>query len=178
MGLFDDVIPQNQGQPMGSPSMNQPMVGQPMNQPMGYSQADMSQGFSGGFSSGFSGADGFGYDNGFSSGYGAYGASQGYGGFDAYGQQSYGSMDRFGNIKYSKHEIIDALIYQIQCTTGRVVVEQQKIEDTPDFLRHACAEAKISRLQRLSFPVYEMGIEVPFYFCLACGKLFYPSNFM
>ena len=55
----------------------------------------------------------------------------------------------------------------------------EKIEETPDVLRHACVEVgDVSYLQANKFPVPELGIYVMFYFCTACGKLYIQKDFM
>lgn len=124
---------------------------------------------------GFNGYGGNDYGMGYNSGYGNQGydfGNQGYG----YGQQ--GSVDRFGNVKYTKGQIIQGLRDYVTMNTGIPISAEEKIEDTPQLMRHACAAAKISQLGINYFCVPEMGLQIPFYFCTACGKLFYPKDFM
>lgn len=55
----------------------------------------------------------------------------------------------------------------------------EKIDETPDILRHACVEVgDVSYLQVNKFPIQELGIYVMFYFCKACGKLYIQKDFM
>lgn len=95
---------------------------------------------------------------------------QGFGGMQGYPQMQ--------PIKYSKTQIIDAMRNYIQQCSGTAVSGEDKVEEFPDSLRHACAPCGVSFLQKCEFPVPEMGFAVPFYFCTACGKLFYAKDFM
>jgi hypothetical protein len=97
-----------------------------------------------------------------------------YGGYN----QQMGTMDAFGNIKYTRSQIIQGLRDYVINMSGVIINKEERIEDTPQLLRHACAEAKVSYLSINYFMIPEMCMQVPFYFCTACGKLFYPRDFM
>ena len=90
-----------------------------------------------------------------------------------------GRMDASGYVKYTRAQMLDGLRnYVIMCNNGRVPIsKEEKLEETPQLLRHACAECGVSQLQMLTFNIPEAGIQIPFYFCTACGKLFYWKDF-
>lgn len=103
-----------------------------------------------------------------------------------YGQQMYsnpvGTVGRYGIVKYTKQEYLEGLRNYIirSCNFQVVITKEEKIEDTPQRLRHCCAESKskIVMLDMLMFSVPETGMNIPFYFCRDCGKLFYYKDFM
>ena len=120
-------------------------------------------------------------DMNYNQGYGNMGYGQGYGNMpqmNMYNGQGYYGMQQMQPIHYSKSQIIDVLRSFLQQSTNVAVSGEDKIEETPNELRHACAPWGVSFLQRCDFPVPEMGITVPFYFCKSCGKLFYLKDFM
>lgn len=94
-------------------------------------------------------------------------------------QMPCGTIDCAGYVKYTRQQMLDGLRnYVIMNTQGRVPISRaEKIEETPQLLRHACAECGVSRLQMLVFNIPEAGVQIPFYFCTACGKLFYYKDF-
>ena len=98
--------------------------------------------------------------------------------YGMYNDEYGGRMDRFGNIRYTRPQIIQVLRDYCTNSTGVYISKEEKIDEAPQLLRHACAEAGISQLSMYEFPVQAMGISVPFYFCKACGKLFYMKDFM
>ena len=109
--------------------------------------------------------------------------------FNQQGQQMFGQQMDYGQqmgygynqkpIKYSRMQIINGMRDFVLARTGVCVSKEQKIEDCPDLLRHACVEVgDISQLQRNSFDIPEMGLSIPIYFCTACGKLYYYKDFM
>lgn len=102
-------------------------------------------------------------------------------GMPGYGVQQYpvGRVDSMGYVHYTRQQMLDGLRnYVIQNTQGRVpIAREEKLEETPQLLRHACAECGVSYLQMLQFPIPEMNLVIPFYFCTACGKLFYYKDF-
>jgi hypothetical protein len=195
MGLFDDVLVNqpNQGQQdiFNQPMQDQSMFGQSMpmqdqsmfSQPIqGYQNQGMyGQPMQGGY-------DNYGYQNQgmYNQPYNqSYGQSmQGYNNYGYQNQNPYGyqgqvgSVDRFGNVKYTRAQIIQGLRDYVMNNSGVMISKEEKIDDTPQLLRHACAEAKISQLGINYFYVPEMGLQIPFYFCTACGKLFYPREVM
>lgn len=89
-----------------------------------------------------------------------------------------GRVDKYGMVHYTKAQILDGLRNYVMANTGRQITKEEKLEETPQLLRHACAEAKITNLPLSNFYVAEMNVSVPFYFCQACGKLFYLKDFM
>lgn len=89
-----------------------------------------------------------------------------------------GRVDKYGMVHYTKAQILDGLRNYVMANTGRQITREEKLEETPQLLRHACAEAKITNLPLSNFYVAEMNVSVPFYFCQACGKLFYLKDFM
>lgn len=95
-------------------------------------------------------------------------------------QQIIGRVDQLGMTRYSRGQILQGLRDFVNMNNGKnmLVSKEEKLDDVPRMLRHACAEAKITNLSQCSFNIPEMGISVPFYFCTACGKLFYPREFM
>lgn len=101
-------------------------------------------------------------------------------GMCGYGYQPpVGRMDYSGFVKYTRQQMLDGLRnYVIMCNQGRIAIsKEEKIDETPQLLRHACAECGVSHLQMLMFNIPEAGIQIPFYFCTACGKLFYYKDF-
>ena len=117
-----------------------------------------------------------------------YGQQMGYG-YNQQGQQMFGQQMDYGQqmsygynqkpIKYSRMQIINGMRDFVLARTGVCVSKEQKIEDCPDLLRHACVEVgDISQLQRNNFDIPEMGLSIPIYFCTACGKLYYYKDFM
>lgn len=82
--------------------------------------------------------------------------------------QSYG----IPNVHYSKAEILEGLKYYIANSTGIMVTRVVKLEDYPQFVKHACVNGKIQRLQPNTFTVPEAGISFQYWFCMYCGKLF------
>lgn len=88
-----------------------------------------------------------------------------------------GRIDSYGAIRYSKAEILQCLRDYIFKQTGMAVSREQKLEEEPDLLHHACAEAGVSFLGKCMFHVYDMNIAVPYYFCKACGKFYYYKDF-
>ena len=105
--------------------------------------------------------------------YGAGNAQQ----FDNNMQMPYPQMG-MPQVRYTKSQIIQCLRDCACQYYKRYITSEEKLEDMPSQLRHACAEAGISFLPLGQFPVPEMGLTVPYYFCTCCGKLFYVNDFM
>lgn len=101
------------------------------------------------------------------------------GGFPMTYQQPIGRLDYSGYVKYTRQQMLDGLRnYVIMANQGRVPIsKEEKIEETPQVLRHACADCGVSYLQMLTFNIPEAGVQIPFYFCTACGKLYYYKDF-
>lgn len=94
-------------------------------------------------------------------------------------QPPIGRMDYSGYVKYTRPQMLDGLRnYVIMSNQGKVMISrEEKLEETPQLLRHACADCGISYLQMLTFNIPEAGVQIPFYFCTACGKLYYYKDF-
>ena len=76
--------------------------------------------------------------------------------------------------RFTKAEVYQAIQeYCYQCTAV-MVSEMVKIEDFPDALRHSCFETGVAYLPKYIWRVpIEYGfVEVPYYFCSRCGKLY------
>ena len=107
-----------------------------------------------------------------------------YGQNNMYGQQMMNGMQQTGYdygqgiIRHTKAEIIQGLRDYVVCNTGMPITVEVKIDETPDLLRHACASSGVSKLTMCHFYVYDIGLDIPFYFCMSCGKLFYPRDIM
>lgn len=89
-----------------------------------------------------------------------------------------GRVGRDGLVHYTKQQIITGLQQFVLSNTGVNITKIEKLDDMPQVLKHACAPIGISGLQLCQFNVPEMNISVPFYFCKACGKLYYVKDFM
>ena len=89
-----------------------------------------------------------------------------------------GRVDSYGQVTYRRNEILQGLRDYVVNQTGKPISKEEKIEETPELLRHACVECKVSQLGVCYFTVPEMNLSVPFYFCTACGKLYYLKDFM
>ena len=76
--------------------------------------------------------------------------------------------------RYTKAEIYQAIQEYCYSQTGVMVTSMVKIDDTVDSLRHSCFYTGVVNLQKNNWQVpSEFGfINVPFYFCDKCGKLF------
>lgn len=134
-----------------------------------------------GFNQGYGGYGAGGYDTG---GYGAGGYDTGGYGVGSYGAGGYynnapqGRVDGLGFVHYTKAQYLEGLRCYVTNLTRVAITKEEKLDDMPQFLRHACAAAKISKLAQCYFQVPETGMCIPFFFCLACGKLYYPRDFM
>lgn len=76
--------------------------------------------------------------------------------------------------RYSKAEIYQAIQQYCYQQTGVVVTNMVRIDDSVSNLRHSCLTTGVTYLPKYIWQVpSEMGvIEVPYYFCPQCGKLF------
>lgn len=76
--------------------------------------------------------------------------------------------------KFSKAEVIQAI--QVYCyqQTGVSVSNVVRLEETPSQLRHSCLTTGVTQLNQYNWTVpTEYGsVQVPFYFCEKCGKLY------
>lgn len=74
----------------------------------------------------------------------------------------------------SRQEVINNIQMYIS-QSGCFVSKVETIEEAPNYLRHACAEAGITFLpKQVVFVPQEYGdcIQFPYYYCSLCGKLF------
>lgn len=83
-------------------------------------------------------------------------------------------------VRYSRRDILEYLKMYIQNTTGVMVQSETPIWESNRFVRHACLNhsSGVVAVNQETFPVPEMGVTVPFYFCKCCGKLYYLKDFM
>lgn len=95
--------------------------------------------------------------------YDNYGGGQMYGGYGSYG----------GNGHITKTQVKQYFDMCIANTYGvpRVYV---KLDDTSaPFIKHPCvAQKKLVMLNRQIVPVPELGMQLPYYVCTCCGKLY------
>lgn len=82
-----------------------------------------------------------------------------------------------GETKYSKAQIYQGIREYILANTGMYVQKEEKIDELPNLLRHACAGVGVVGLAAYYFTIPETTVQVPFYFCNACGKLYLPKEF-
>lgn len=95
-----------------------------------------------------------------------------------YTQAPVGRVDRMGMVHYTRGQYIDGLRAYVMNSSGIQITSEERIDETPSLLRHACAASRISMLPICYFNVPETGVQIPFYFCMSCGKLFYMKDFM
>ena len=76
--------------------------------------------------------------------------------------------------RFSKSEVYNAIQCNCYNQTGITVSTMVKIDEFPDTLRHSCFNTGVTFLQQYIWQVpSEFGyIDVPYYFCPQCGKLF------
>lgn len=106
-------------------------------------------------------------------------------GNDMYGQMQsgyqMGRVDALGFTHYSRGQVLQGLRDYVVRMTGVGVTKEEKLDDYVNGnLRHCCPYCKtiITMLPVMYFNLPEAGMQVPFYFCTDCGKLFYPRDFM
>lgn len=76
--------------------------------------------------------------------------------------------------RYTRAEVCQCIQMSCYQTTGVPISNIVKLEDTPLQLRHSCFYTGVTFLPQLLWQVpSEMGvINVPYYFCEKCGKLY------
>lgn len=105
------------------------------------------------------------------------GYPQGYG--NGYGAYPQGRVDGYGFVHYTHGQYLDGLRNFVMMNTQMAISQEDKLEEMPNgMFRHACAPAKISYLSPCRFDVPETGVSIPFFFCKACGRLYYFKDFM
>lgn len=95
--------------------------------------------------------------------------------------QGYNASQNFGYRppRITKAMVIQALQDSIVMYTGRPITQVVKVEEIEQKFRHACIEVgDVSYLDLNYFPVPELGIQVGYYFCMACGRLYIQKDFM
>ena len=82
------------------------------------------------------------------------------------------------NRRYTKTEVYDS-IKSYCCTNSSGVSDMVKLDETPDVIKHSCVQTGVTFLQSLVWNVpipEEYYIQVPFYYCSCCGKLYVKNN--
>lgn len=77
-------------------------------------------------------------------------------------------------MRVTRSQAVSAMQNDIMAN-GYNISQTVKIDETPDCIRHACAYKGVTFLQRQSYgvPTEDMGvIDLPWYFCEQCGKLY------
>ena len=88
-------------------------------------------------------------------------------------------MDMCSQPRVNKATIIQAIQDYVVCCTQKPITQVIKIEEIDSKFRHACAEfGDVSFLDVNYFPVPQLGIQVAYYFCLSCGRLYIQKDFM
>lgn len=82
-----------------------------------------------------------------------------------------------GVIKYSKAQVYQGIRDYVYANTGVYVQKEEKIEEMPNLLRHACAGTGVTGLMPCFFQIPDTNMTVQFYFCTMCGKLYLPKEF-
>lgn len=93
------------------------------------------------------------------------------------GQMQMGQMQMQGQQmppKIPKYRMVELLSQYVQMNTGMAVQCVEKIHEAPDTIRHSCVPMGITTLQRYVFTAQSGWdtLQIPFYFCPQCGKLF------
>ena len=79
--------------------------------------------------------------------------------------------------RLTKQEIVAYLENYILNQTGLLPIKVERIEEFPDYLRHACWQcADVTYLYRNNFYIPEINYNIQYYFCSACCKLFIPRD--
>ena len=96
-----------------------------------------------------------------------------------YPMQDYSMQGQMGYPRMNKTMIIQELQNYVVMSTQKPISKVVKLEDIESKFRHACAEVgDVSYLDVNYFPVPQLGINIAFYFCLACGSLYIQKDFM
>jgi hypothetical protein len=86
--------------------------------------------------------------------------------------------DRYGNFKpYTKSQLTQGLTQFVTMKYGGYPQLVVKLDDcsAPSF-KHACVRQGLILLNKQVFPVPEMGLEIPYYVCPQCGRLYYAPD--
>lgn len=82
-----------------------------------------------------------------------------------------------GVTKYSKAQIYQLIRECVYANTKVWVQQEEKIGEQPSLLRHACAGLGVVGLAPYYYTLPQTNVQVPFYFCTVCGKLYLPQEF-
>lgn len=82
--------------------------------------------------------------------------------------------------RLTKTEVVNYVSQYCQANTGVAVNKVQKIDDAPSSLRHSCVATGIALLPRccLQLTAPSGVLQVYFYFCAKCGKLYIVDDYM
>jgi hypothetical protein len=86
--------------------------------------------------------------------------------------------DKYGNPKRNKQNLLKMLENNLQMYTGCPIMDVVKIDEQPNLVRHCCVQCGISQLPKNEYPIPELNVSIPYYFCKGCGKLFIYNDFM
>lgn len=92
--------------------------------------------------------------------------------------QSMPTFNNLGIMMLRRDEKMMYLKSYIMRNTGLEVEVEQKIDEVPQFLRHACPVCGVVKLPMYSFCIQEAQFSIQFYFCNHCRKLYYPADMM
>lgn len=88
--------------------------------------------------------------------------------FSGYAHDFYG----WDKKHFSKSEILEALKYYITNQTNIYPTKIVKLDDYPQLVPHACVNGKVQKLIPNTFTLSEIGVQITYWFCMYCGKLF------
>lgn len=80
--------------------------------------------------------------------------------------------------RITKSQVVQMMREYILANTGCVVSKEERIEELPKFVRHACMSCGVSYLPACDFSIPLIGLSTSIYFCKGCGKLYYLKDFM
>lgn len=95
-------------------------------------------------------------------------------------QQGFNQNMNIGIPKLTKGQVIDNLSTYVFNQTGVLVSKVEKIEEMPQTLRHSCVATGVVTLGQFIFtyPSPQGYINLPFFFCNKCGKLYYCPDYL
>lgn len=88
--------------------------------------------------------------------------------------QNYG----YSNIRLTKGMVLSELRTYVSSSTNTCISKEERLEETPNTLRHACAYNKVSFLPIMYFNLPAFNFSTPYFYCSCCGKLYYPKDFL
>lgn len=101
-------------------------------------------------------------------------------------QQQQFRQDRYGMRKVNTVEARNELANYLCANTGKAVTQIREvlsdgIQNTfglPTLMRHCCAECGITQLPLNTYVVAYTNIQIPYYYCKGCGRLYVLHDFM